>query len=61
MRYLVDSDVLIDALNGQAYAANWIAARADERLAISLVPVAEVYEGAYRGANPAAHIVTSRR
>ena len=61
MSYLVDTDILIDALHGQAATGNWIAAHADAGLAISMVSVCEIYEGAYRAPDPAAHVVALRR
>ena len=61
MSHLVDTDILIDALNGQVAAGNWIAAHTDDGLALSMVSVCEIYEGADRTPDPAAHVVTLRR
>ena len=61
MRYLVDTDILIDALNGRVDAGDWIAAHAADGLAISIVSIGEIYEGAYHTADPAGHVATLRQ
>lgn len=52
MRYLVDSDWLIDAATGRARAQQTLARLSDEELAVSIVAVAEVYEGAFATPDP---------
>lgn len=52
MIYLVDSDVVIDWLNGRASTTQQIASVARDGLAISIVTYGEVFEGVYFGRNP---------
>lgn len=52
MRYLVDSDWLIDAAIGRPRAQRTLARLSDEGLAVSIVAVAEVSEGAFGTADP---------
>ncbi len=47
MRYLVDSDWLIDAATGRARAQQHLARLSGEELAVSIIAAAEVYEGAF--------------
>lgn len=61
MAYLLDTDVVIQALAGNAQTTTALDRLAPERLAISLISVGEIYEGAFRSANPKAHLTTFRR
>jgi predicted nucleic acid-binding protein len=56
VRYLLDTDVLIDNQRGRPYATTWLADRAADGLAVSVVSVAELYIGAYRQTDPQAHL-----
>lgn len=47
MRYLVDSDWLINAAAGRPLAQRTLAHLSNEGLAVSIIAVAEVYEGAF--------------
>lgn len=47
MRYLVDSDWLIDAMTGRRLAQETQARLSDQGVAVSIIAVAEVYEGAF--------------
>jgi tRNA(fMet)-specific endonuclease VapC len=60
MRYLLDSDWIINLLAGKADAEETIQRIDPDDIGISLVTVAEIYESAYHFANPEAHIETSR-
>lgn len=46
MRYLIDSDWLIDAVGGVTLATNTLAALDDGVPGISTIPVGELYDGA---------------
>lgn len=46
MRYLVDSDWLIDAMSGRSIAVNTLDQLSASGLAVSMITVAEIYEGA---------------
>ena len=52
MRYLVDSDYLIDALGGIASAVTTLDRLSEHGLGVSIVAIGEVYEGAYRFPDP---------
>ncbi len=52
MTYLVDSDQVIDYLNGNEHAIRLLEALGRDGIAISLITVAEVYEGIYFGRDP---------
>lgn len=52
MRYLVDADWLIDAMIGRAIAQETLARLSDEGLAVSIIAVAEVDEGAFTSIDP---------
>jgi tRNA(fMet)-specific endonuclease VapC len=52
MRYLVDSDWLIDAATGHPHVQRTLGHRSDEGLAVSIIAVAEVYEGAFGTPDP---------
>lgn len=52
MRHLVDSDVLIDGIAGAGSAPSVLDALSGDGLAVSIVSLAELYEGTYRSADP---------
>lgn len=52
MRYLVDADWLIDAMIGRVPALETLARLSDAGVAVSIVAVAEVYEGAFNTIDP---------
>lgn len=52
MKYLVDADWLIDAIIGRPRAQRTLDRLSDEGLAVSIIAVAEVYEGAFGAADP---------
>lgn len=56
MRYLLDTDWIINLLAGKEDAEEKIQRLDPEDIGISLVTVAEIYESAYNFANPEAHI-----
>lgn len=60
MRYLVDADWLIDAAIGRQRAQHTLERLTDEGLAVSIIAVAEVYEGAFGTPNPQATLAGLR-
>lgn len=52
MSYLIDSDVLIDALNGQNWAIALIDRLSDSQIAVSIISYAEVLDGAVGSRDP---------
>lgn len=52
MSYLIDTDWIIDFLNGDGPAIELFAALAGPRLGISVVTYGEVYDGIYYGRTP---------
>jgi predicted nucleic acid-binding protein len=60
MRYLLDADWVIDALVDRRNAAETLTQLSPEGIAISLVTVGEIYEGAYGHSDPQAHLATLR-
>jgi predicted nucleic acid-binding protein len=54
VRYLVDADWLIDAAIGRPRAQRPLERLSDEGLAVSIIAVAEVYEGAFGTPDPQA-------
>ena len=56
MRYLLDTDWIINLLVGEKTAEERIQQLNPEEIVISLVTVAEIYESAFTYANPQAHI-----
>ncbi len=60
MRYLLDTDWIINLLAGKAAAEAKIQHLDPEEIVISLVTVAEIYESAFTYANPEAHIQAFR-
>jgi tRNA(fMet)-specific endonuclease VapC len=55
MTYLLDTDYVVDYLKGQRNAAALLDPLVPAGLAISIITVAEVYEGIYYGQNQAQH------
>lgn len=55
MKYLVDTDRVVDWLKGRADAQRLLATLGNEGWAISLITYGEVYDGIYYGANPQRH------
>ena len=55
MSYLVDTDLIIDALHEHSSALDLLDRLAPSGLAISILTLGELYEGVYRAADPAAH------
>jgi predicted nucleic acid-binding protein len=56
MTYLVDIDWVIHALAGQERVATTLTRLVTQCLAISVITLGEVYEGAFTSVNPQAHI-----
>ncbi len=54
MTYVVDADWLIDAATGRPRAQHTLDRLSDEGLAVSIIAVAEVYEGAFGTPDPQA-------
>jgi predicted nucleic acid-binding protein len=54
MKYLVDSDWLIDASRGDIRTLSHLGQHSDDGLAISIINVGEVYEGVVNGSDDAA-------
>jgi tRNA(fMet)-specific endonuclease VapC len=61
MPYLLDADIVIQALAGKAGAPDILEQLAPEGIAINWITIGEVYEGAYRSANPGIHLATFRQ
>lgn len=60
MRYLIDTDWLIDATTGRPGAQRTLSSLSVEGLAVSIITVAELYEGAFGTPNPV-HILAGMR
>jgi tRNA(fMet)-specific endonuclease VapC len=60
MRYLVDTDWLIDALIGIPEAVAILEDLTPDGLGISIVSVGEIYEGAFRSSDPEARLARYR-
>ena len=60
MRYLVVADWLIDAAIGRPRAQRTLERLSDEGLAVSIIAVAEVYEGAFATPDPQATLAGLR-
>jgi len=58
LSYLVDTDWIIDGLAGMPAALTWFDEHRDEGLAVSIVTLGEVYEGAFISPDPEAHIAS---
>ena len=54
MKYLVDSDVVADALKGKAQIVELLSSLEPQGLAISLITYGEIYEGILYSEDPAA-------
>jgi tRNA(fMet)-specific endonuclease VapC len=52
VRYLIDSDWLIDAAGGRSPAVQTLARLSTDGLAVSIIAVAEIYEGAFGTPDP---------
>ncbi len=52
MKYLVDSDWIVDYLAGRQHAIDLLSSLANEGMAISLITFGEIYEGIYYGRDP---------
>ena len=52
MKYLVDSDWIVDYLAGRQHAIDLLSSLANEGMAISLITFGEIYEGIYYGGDP---------
>ncbi|MCL6536967.1 MAG: type II toxin-antitoxin system VapC family toxin [Armatimonadetes bacterium] len=61
MGYILDADWVIQALAGRSDAGRVLDQLANRKVAISVLTVGEVLEGAFRSANPQAHIERLRR
>ncbi len=61
MRYLVDSDWLIDASVGVPTAINLLARLRDEGLAVSIISHGELFEGALGSPDPQTELARFRR
>lgn len=59
--FLVDSDWLIDAANGRKEAVEFLSDRSEGGLAVSIIAIGEVYEGAFRSTEPMEHLQLLRR
>lgn len=61
MAYLLDTDFVIELLRGRSKALNTLNHLAQQRMAMSLISVGEIYEGAFRSASPQAHLSGFRK
>jgi len=61
MPYLLDADWIVHALAGRPLAVGVLDQLAPQGVFVSLITVAEVYEGAFRSSNPEAHLEKFRR
>ncbi len=52
MKYLIDTDWVIDHIQGNPTATSLIASLAPDGIAISIITFLEIYEGIYTSANP---------
>jgi tRNA(fMet)-specific endonuclease VapC len=55
MKYLIDTDWIIHALHGKRGVARKLLELREEGLAVSVISLAELYEGVYRSADPVAN------
>lgn len=60
MFYLLDTDWMIQAMIGQRVAGNALRHLSPGQIAVSLLSVAEVYEGAFNSPNPQGHLISFR-
>jgi tRNA(fMet)-specific endonuclease VapC len=61
VKYLFDTDWIIDGLNGLPDAVRLLRSLGREGGAVSVISLAEIYEGVYAGADPAHDLVLARR
>ena len=61
MRFLVDTDLLIDALANQRTTVRVLHERAESGLAISIITVGELYEGACSSNDPSSRLANFRQ
>jgi len=52
MKYLVDSDWVVDYLAGKQQAMAFLSSLAKEGIAVSIITLGEIYEGIYYGRDP---------
>ena len=52
MSNLIDTDLIIDGLNNQPYVLEGLEKRAETGVAVSIISLGELYEGAYRDPDP---------
>lgn len=57
MKYLVDTDWVVDYLKGKSPIVEHLKALASDGLAVSLITYGEIYEGIYFGRDPQRHEV----
>lgn len=55
MKYLIDTDWIVDFLKGRKDTVKILRSLADEGLCVSLISYGEVYEGIYYGNDPQRH------
>jgi tRNA(fMet)-specific endonuclease VapC len=60
MPYLLDTDVIINALAGRSATVNLMATLIPDGFAVSLITLGEIYEHAFRSVNPRAYIASFR-
>lgn len=60
MSSLIDTDVIIDALHGDAGMREYLEQRATSGLMVSMISIGELIEGAYLTTTPEAHIADVR-
>lgn len=60
MKYLIDADWLIDAAIGRPAAVQTLERLSAEELSVSIIAVAELYEGAFGGPDPESIIADFR-
>ncbi len=61
MSYILDADWIIDALAGRRAAVATLHQLAADGLAVSVITLGEIYEGAFRYASPQTHLDSFRR
>ena len=60
MTYLIDSDWLIDALNGVSEAVKLLRDRKNDGLVVSIINLGEIYDGALGSPEPERHLADAR-
>jgi predicted nucleic acid-binding protein len=61
MRQLADTDIIIDGLNNRPGALERLERLAESGLAVSIISVGELYEGAYRDPDPESRLAGMRQ